>query len=291
MLFSGPQGNVEQLNQMAEVFYALGVRLMIFQPAILSKSNFAEASVTRVELDRIVFAIRSAAMLAMDRGFRVKLFNLPPCLFGDVLSGLDLVSYERATFKEHDEDAAGDLSAGEEVGFVRLPACERCALKRSCPGLHVTLMPQEDMASHFEEAIAFINSHSHDQLWLPGTDLMRGTAIARVVRKARLAGFSDTKLTVGGSSVAARATFMAAKQGGATGIVLVHHGQDSNSSDRILCHQGNDLHLIKAIENLATVPVDPMTVSLLTSADEAAIEFYVDQKSRISLNKMMSPCT
>ncbi len=267
------RGNVEQLNQMAEVFYALGVRLMVFQPAILSKSNFAEASVTRVELDRIVFAIRSVAMLAMDHGFRVKLFNLPPCLFGDVLSGLDLVSYERATFKEHDEDAAGDLSAGEEVGFVRLPACERCALKRSCPGLHVTLMPQEDMASHFEEAIAFISPHSHDQLWLPGTDLMRGAAIARVVRKARLAGFSDTKLTVGGSSVAARATFMAAKQGGATGIVLVHHGQDSNSSDRILCHQGNDLHLIKAIEDLATVPVDSMTISLLTSADDAAIEF------------------
>lgn len=265
------RGNVEQLPRMAEVLYALGARLMIFQPAILSKSNFDEASTTRVELDRIVDAVRSVALLAMERGFRVKLFNLPPCLFRDVLPGLDLDPYERATFREHDQESAGDESRGEAVGFVRLLACEGCVLRSSCPGIHITLIPQEDLASHFEEAIASVGAHQHSQIWLPGTDLMRGAALARVVRKARLAGFSDVRLTVGGSSIAGRAAFIAARQGGASGIVLVHHARDPGSSDRILCHAGNDAFLIDAIGDLGTVPVEPMSVGLLVSPDDAAL--------------------
>jgi pyruvate-formate lyase-activating enzyme len=266
------RGNADQLPQMAEILHALGVRLMIFQPAILSKSNFHEAAATRVDLEGVVAAIRSVAMLGMERGFRVKLFNLPPCLFRDVLPGLDLDPYERATFREHDQDAAGDESRGEEVGFVRLLACDGCVLKSSCPGIHVTLMPQEDLASHFEEAVASISAHQHAQIWLAGTDLMRGAALARVVRKARLAGFQDVRVTVGGSGIAGRATYVAARQGGATGVVLVHHARDPQSSDRILCHQGNDLFLIEALADLATVPLDDaLDVGLLVSPDDAAI--------------------
>ena len=134
-------------------------------------------------------------------------------------------------------------------------------------------MPQEDLAAHFEEAIASISAHHHAQIWIPGTDLMRGAAIARVVRKARLAGFSDVRLTQGGSSIAGRAAFVAARQGGASGVVLVHHPRDPMSSDRILCHAGNDAFLIDTLRDLATVPIEPMSVGLLVNADDTAIAF------------------
>jgi uncharacterized Fe-S cluster-containing radical SAM superfamily protein len=265
--------NVDNLHELADILHALGVRLMVFQPGILSKSNMLEGADTSVDLSSIVAGVRKVVLRGMERGFRVKLFNLPPCLFRDVLGGLDLDAYERATFREHDRKGAGTESRGEEVGYVRLHACDDCTLKAHCPGVHVTLLPQEDLSAHLESAIGAISAHEHSNLWIAGTDLLKGGSLARVVRKARLAGFPDIKVTTGGSGIARRALYIGARQGGASEVVLVHHPRDPGSSDRIVCHAGNDQFLHRAIADLATVPRDSATdIGLLVSVGPEALE-------------------
>lgn len=264
------RGNVDRLSEMGTMLSGLGVRLLVFQPGILGKSNFLEASQVQVDLVEVVDGLRRVILEGQRRGFRVKLFNLPPCLFRDVLRGLDLDAYERATFRENDEVRPGSRSHGDASGYMRLPVCASCVLTHSCPGLHVTLAPQEDLASHFEEEIGAISAWQHPQLWLAGMDLLRASSLFRVVRKARLAGFPDVRVTYGGSSVAGRAGFMAARQAGASEIILVHHARNPGSGDRILCHAGNDLYLAQALQDLASVPLGEVRLSLLVSpCDEA----------------------
>ncbi len=268
------RGNVDRLSEMGEMLAGLGVRLLVFQPGILGKSNFLEAARVQVDLVEVVDGLRRVILEGQRRGFRVKLFNLPPCLFRDVLQGLDLDAYERATFREKDDaNKPGSTSRGDEAGYMRLPACASCVLPGSCPGLHVTLAPQEDLAAHFEEEIGAISSWHHPQLWLAGTDLLRASSLYRVVRKARLAGFPDVRVTFGGSSVAGRAGFQAVRQAGASEIILVHHAKNPGSGDRILCHAGNDHHLGQALQDLASVPLGPVRLSLLVFPDDDALAF------------------
>jgi pyruvate-formate lyase-activating enzyme len=275
------RGNADRLAEIGRLLSSLGVRLMVFQPGILSKSNFVEASHTQVNLAEVIDGLRRVILEGVEHGFRVKLFNLPPCLFRDVLNGLDLDAYERATFRENDDSRPGSRSRGDDTGYMRLPACEACALLNSCPGLHVTLAPQEDLASHFEVEIDAISAWQHPQLWLAGTDLLKASSLFRVVRKARLAGFPDVRVTTGGSSISGRAGIVAARQAGASEIVLVHHAVDPHSGDRILCHAGNDAYLAKTLDDIASVPRDGMGLSVLVSASQAAIDLLESPGMRL----------
>ena len=160
------RGNVGRLLELSRVLAGLGVRLQVFQPAILGKSNFQEASRVQVGIDEIVEGLRPVILEGIERGFRVKLFNLPPCLFRDVLEGLDLDAYREATFREHDGDAPVGNDPEEERGYVETPACASCALRGTCPGVHVTLLPQDDLAAHFEESLLSIGAWDHPRVWL-----------------------------------------------------------------------------------------------------------------------------
>ena len=262
------------LSDLAEMLHGIGVRLMIFQPTILSKSNFEEAGNLALGLQDVVQAVREVVVGGMKKGFRTKLFNLPPCLFRDVLAGIDLDHYERRTFRENDETSPGSKSQGDEVGFVRLPVCGRCLFESACPGVHVTLLPQEDIVAQIEDAIASINPSERRNLWLAGTDLLRPSGLYRVVRKARLEGFTDLKVTFGGSTLGGLAGLRAAAEAGASELVLVHHPKDEHTADRILSHAGNGGFLQRAAEAIADLP-SPASIGtgLLITPGQEALDF------------------
>jgi len=270
--------NHGRLVDLADVLRNLGVRLMVLQPTILSKSNFEDAAAVALDLPDLVAAIRAVALRGIERGFRVKLFNMPPCLFRDVLAGVEIDHYERATWKEHD-DGAGAFA--EEPGYVRLDACAGCALTRICPGLHVTLLPQEDLAAHMEDCIAAFSAGDRHRVWVAGTDLLTPEGLGRVVRKARLGGFEEVTLATGGSHRGGRRALEAAVAAGVSEVVLVHHARDPGSGDRILCHAGNDRFLARTAADLAEVVAGrDVRAGVLVNPDQAGLDFLLSDGLR-----------
>ncbi len=267
--------NVDRLVDLAILLHRLGVRLLVFQPVILSKANFETAADLMVGLPDTVRAVRDVIREGIRLGFRTKLFNLPPCLFREVLAGVEMDHYERATFREHDGDVPADRSLGDEVGLVRLAACRECVLRTGCPGVHVSLLPQEDFVAGLEDAIERSNPEATGRrVWVAGTDLLRASGVYRVVRKARLAGFEDVRVTHGGACMAGRALVTAATEAGATEVVFVHHGADPRSADRIVSHTGNDRFLVRALRDaVGEVRPGQTRLGVLVSPDRTALSF------------------
>jgi len=266
--------NLHRIRELAILLHHLGVRLLVLQPVILSKSNFEQAAGLMVSLSETVQAVREVAQEGMARGFRTKLFNLPPCLFQDVLGGLELDHYPRATFREHDDASPGSRSLGDEVGSVRLEACARCVLRPGCAGIPASLLPEDEIAVRIEEALDALNPGLRRQVWIAGTDLLRPGGVYRVVRKARLCGFEDVRVTHGGASLGGRAFMTAAVQAGASEVILVHHGVDSASADRILSHAGNDRFLVQALSQaVQEVRRTETRAGVLVTPDRRGLEF------------------
>lgn len=267
--------NLDRLVDLARVLHGLGVRLMILQPVILSKANFETAADLMVGLPDTVRAVWDVVREGIRLGVRTKLFNLPPCLFRDVLAGVELDHYERATFREHDRAMPADRSLGDEVGHARLAACRECVLRTGCPGVPVSLLPQEDFVLSIEDALDASNPEATGRrVWIAGTDLMRASGVYRVVRKARLAGFEDVRVTHGGASLAGRALATAATEAGASEVVLVHHGADPHSADRIVAIEGNDRALRRAVREASEeVRRGRTRIGVLVTPDRVGLAF------------------
>ena len=266
--------NHHRLRDLADLLFALGVRLMVMQPAILSKSNVEEAGAVALELPDLVDAVRSVVLRGIERGFRTKLFNLPPCLFRDVLRGVELQQYGGATLRQDEVLDRRSDHPMEEEGAVRLEACAGCALVSMCPGLNVTLLPQADLQAHLEDCLAAIPPSSRRSTWIAGTDLLAPQSLRHVVDHAVRLGFLDVKVTTGGSGRGGAEAHRAAKAGGASEVVLVHHARDPRSGDRIICHTGNDLYLARAASQLRSLPPgERPTAGLLVDADSRGLAF------------------
>lgn len=264
--------NGPDLVELADLLSALGVDLMVFQPVLLSKSNAAAASDVSLDLRDLAEAIGRVAVRGPSKGYRTKLFNLPPCLFHESLEGIELDAYSRAVFHEQDECATDARADASPDGYVRLDACAACALPDTCPGLHVTLVPQDDLVEHIERCIGGVRPEGRGALWLAGTDLLRAAGISRVVTRARRAGFREVALTAGGTGIAGAEGFEAAREAGVHRIVLVHQAKEPASSDRLIRHAGNDLALVQeATRLLGLRSGDAPLATLLASPGESAI--------------------
>lgn len=263
--------NRGRLVELADLLFALGVRLMVLQPTILSKSNVEEAGTVALDLPELVEEVRRVTKRAIKRGFKVKLFNLPPCLFTDVLPGLEVHHYRQVTFRQDNVIDPRSEHPMEAEGHVRFDACAACCLKVMCPGLDITLMPQEDLVAHFEQAIAEFYGR---ELWLAGTDLLEPIGLERVIYSAKSRGIERVVVTQGGSSRAGTKVVEAILRANGSEIVLVHHAKDPYSADRIVRHDGNDRYLLRLCEALRQYSERP-EVSLLL--DERGIEFLAVQ--------------
>ncbi len=264
--------NHRDLVALADLLAALGVDLMVFQPVLLSKSNAAAAAGESLDLPDLAEAIGRVAARGPAKGYRTKLFNLPPCLFFDALAGIEMDAYTRAVFHEQDARATDARPVASPDGYVRLDACAACSLPGTCPGLHVTLLPQDDLVDHVERCIAGVRREERGALWLAGTDLLRADGISRVVTGARRAGFREVALTAGGTGIAGAAGFEAAREAGVHRIVLVHQANEPASSDRLIRHAGNDVALAADASRLLSLRgQDAPLATLLVSPCEAAI--------------------
>lgn len=234
-------GIIDDLPAFTAMLAMLGVRLMILQPAITGKSNVSP--VDQVELGRLIDAIRTSAMAGASGGYRLKPFNIPPCLLADVAEGLDLTMYGRLQFRESDhEDPSGHIR-GQEVGFVRFPACADCRKAAFCSGINVALLPDADLLQAFKA----IDNTGEAPIWVTGTELLSAEGIWTLLHH-----FGDRQVVVctGGTHRAGAGLFAAIDRfndpfGHRLG--LVYQPRDPGSSDRIIRDAGNGEWLIETV--------------------------------------------
>jgi len=236
-------GIVDDLASFTSMLAAIGVRLMILQPPIAGKSNVTP--VEWVGLDRTLDAVRGAAIAAASGGYRLKPFNIPPCLLADVADGLDLTMYGRLQYRESDrEDPSGHIM-GQEVGFVRFPACARCRKAAFCSGISVALLPDSDLLQAFRS----IDVQDDSPIWLAGTELLSTDGIRQIL--CRLST-RHVILCTGGTHRAGTGLFHALQSGEAGGLHrlgLIYQARDPGSSDRIICDAGNGDWLLETVRS------------------------------------------
>jgi pyruvate-formate lyase-activating enzyme len=274
--------NAERIVELADLVRALGVELLVLQPPILSKSNCADVASVRLPLASLADAVRRVALRGAEVGFRVKLFNLPPCMVREAFAGLQLDAYQRTTIREQDGHGPGAQAEGAvEPHMVRLSACAECVLRPVCPGLHVTLVPQEALAEHLEARIDAAATARRGELWLAGTDLLEAGTLGRVVRHARAGGARTVRVLSGGSGLSGRAGFEAAREAGAAEIVLVHHPAEGGSIDRIVSRRGNSGAVLRDVEAWAALaPGTDLGLGLLVGAGPGALDFLASEPLR-----------
>lgn len=236
-------GNVANLRELTNMLGAIGVRLMVLQPAITGKSNVSP--VAEVPLDAVITAVIEAARAGVDNGYLVKPFNIPPCMLSGASGGLDLTMYSRSSFRENDDDVPGGRSRGDDVGFVRLSACPACRHRGLCSGLSLSLAPVDDLAaamvSVVREAVR-TGGHEGRDVWVTGTELLDAAGIRSVTS---VCGSSRPWICTGGTHrIGGKLAPAVAKAGG--GLALVHQSRDPGSADRILCGADNSGHVVEA---------------------------------------------
>jgi pyruvate-formate lyase-activating enzyme len=275
--------NARHLVEMAHLFYRLGVRLMVFQPLILSKSNLIDAQPLEMPLSEVVEAVSGVAMEGQRLGFRTKVFNIPFCLFSSCLGGLELPYYAVKTFREQDKSKPGSVSLGDEMGHIRMSNCEECVFSHMCPGLHVSLVPQEDLVRICEDSIKESSYSLRKKLWLCGTDLFRGASLARLIRVARHEGFSKVIVTHGGLCRWHQALLRMKRLDEDVEVVFAHHRKDPDSSDRIIASRGNDDEIVRSITEVVLAQGQALKgrVGVLVSPSHEALDFLKRQELQV----------
>lgn len=275
------KNNVKDLPALTDMLAGLGVHLMILQPPVVGKSNIS--ALADVSLEDVLDAVTRAARAAVAGGYLIKPFNIPPCMLPEVADGLDLTMYRRSTFRENDDVNPGARSRGDEVGFVRLPACERCSVTEFCPGLSLTLLPEVDLLKSFTRTVDGHNQgpvHEVEPvnpgaevrpLWLTGTELLSVSAINRVLDE--ISGRSVWLCTGGSHRVGSGLyeTLNDCSRANHVGIAFVHQMKDTSSADRIIFGAGNGDYLLEAFKAFRNSGVSA-PVAICGNPDQSFVE-------------------
>jgi len=237
--------NADKLTDIAIMFRKMGIRLFILQPLIFSKGNFTDMQDLVLPVDELVASIRKAIYGGMKNGYHVKLFNLPVCLFSDILPGLEMNPLPPSIFREDETKNAGEMLSGQEDGYVRMPSCKSCEINSICPGIPLSLLPRFDLVQSMRRALNYHRGPT-DEIWLTGMEMAAPIAMFDVIRYAITSGHRSVKLLTGGTFVEPL-SYEAAIRAGVDEIILVHRPKDPHSGDRLLHFQGNGPFLLDTL--------------------------------------------
>lgn len=237
--------NAAKLTDIALMFRKMGIHLFILQPLTFSKGNFTDMQDLVLPMDELVAAIRKVIYGGMKNDYHVKLFNLPVCLFSDILPGLEMNPLPPSIFREDETGSAGEMLSGQEDGYVRMPSCKACGIRSICPGIPISLLPRFDLVQSMRKAIGY-HRGPMDEMWLSGMEMAGPLATFDVVRYAVTSGYRSVRLLTGGTFVNPL-SYEAAVRAGVEEIILIHRPRDPHSGDRLLHFQGNGSFLIDTL--------------------------------------------
>ena len=220
-------GRIAEIGRLAS---GHGIRLVVLQPVIYSKANLSVAAGLALELPDLVAAVRAAAEAGRKVGTFIKLFNLAPCFFTDMLDAFEHQRYPVEVFRYQETKRAGESRVVAGQGYVRLDRCAECLLQGVCPGVHQSLVPQGAL---LEMALGTMAPGRPGSVpWVGGTELMREATLTRFLIAVRgKVGADSVKLYVGADGVAGDRVVPAAVAGGAREICLVTRAGEAGSTD------------------------------------------------------------
>ena len=226
----------------------LGIKLFIVQPIIFSKGNLSTAAGLQVPLTAVVRSVRKAATLGARGEWFIKLFNLPPCLFHDILELFEHQRYPVEVFRLQESASAGESAGHASSGTIRMERCRRCRIRPFCPGLHQSLLSQDDLLALVRQSLEVPADPT--EIWLTGLELLRRETLVRLLKEVReIASARVLKVYYGGDSVAGADFLPAVIRGGANRIVYLVRGFEPDTEDLSRKGSGNLDNLSKMAEH------------------------------------------
>jgi MoaA/NifB/PqqE/SkfB family radical SAM enzyme len=253
--------NHRQLSAICKLGRMHGIKLMILQPVVYSKGNLALAADHSLPLPQLLQAIDRAAASGLKEGWFVKLFNLPSCFFPDALKAFEHQRYPVDVFRYQERKRAGESRKEAGRGYFRLDRCDHCLLDEFCPGLHQSLVGQEELASIFETSLVVPEGGA--ELWLAGLELFEPTPLEALFRRLRRAYWQrPLRVYYSGDSVAGDGLLSAALRGGVDRISLLYQGMETSQTELSARSGGNASALMSLLTTPTLRSAGPLGISL-----------------------------
>jgi len=136
------QPNRHGIADLFQTLGALGIRLFGIQPLITNRYNRHLMPELYCDYSEIRDAVLPALPVLNKFGARIRLFNLPPCLFAGHLEHFEL-SHKGFTIPEYQEPGARASDLRLSTQFFKTDACDGCTFP--CPGFRMEAYPQQAM--------------------------------------------------------------------------------------------------------------------------------------------------
>ncbi len=242
--------NHQELPDICQLGRQHGIKLMILQPVIYSKGNLGLAAEYALALPELLGAIRRAARAGLAGGWFVKLFNLAPCFFTDQLAAFEHQRYPVDVFRYQEKQRAGESKAAAGQGYLRLDRCGECLLQAFCPGLHQSLVPQDDLLGIFRQSLR--PPWGDGELWVAGLELLEAVSVGACLRdlSARFPS-RPIRFYYGGDGVAGDELAPALLKAGVSRVSLVYNGLEQSATELSAQSGGNASQLIAFLQQLA----------------------------------------
>ncbi len=265
--------NHHRLTETCRVGRSFGIKLMILQPVIYAKGNLTLAAEHALPLDLVIKAVRKAATVGVGEEWFVKLFNLPPCFFPDDLEGFEHQRYPVDVFRYQERAKAGESRVVPGQGYLRLDRCAECLLDEFCPGLHQSLLPQDEVLKLALESLEL--PPDCREVWVAGTELMQPETLAQFVGAVRRrSGGSRVKVYYGGDGVAGEQFAASVVEGGAAEVSLVFKGLGDEVRDVTTWGGSN-------VQGLMTAGEDPLLKSAGGCARSVSIPYLDSTRDQL----------
>lgn len=134
--------NCQGMEALFRTLVSRGVRLFGIQPLITNRYNRHLMSNLYCTYSGIRDAVIPAIPVLDAHGARIRLFNLPPCLFAGHLDYFEL-SHKGFTIPEYREPVPSAPDLAVSTQFFKTGACTGCVFP--CPGFRMEAYPQQAM--------------------------------------------------------------------------------------------------------------------------------------------------
>lgn len=222
--------NYRNLCKICDLLFNMGIKLFVFQPIIYSKANIHNARSLSIPFQSFIDAVRKAIRNGIERGYKVKVYNIPLCFFSDLMDGLDQIQYHIQTFR-------GENIINKSTGFFRMKSCFKCVDAGSCPGIPASFLDIKDILHNIEKTLSI--QLIENEIWVGGLEMLDENGIKECIKILKKNNFNKIVFTYGGVGFLGERFINIAMDGGCDEVCLITYPRGESKEDIIISYEGN----------------------------------------------------